>query len=335
MPFPKGLFYLVQLALFLGQGPSSGEAASLPTRADNSRTVAPANCIVVKPSGASASEFTSLQAAVDSIGSSTKPACIFLNSGTYNERVEIKVKAPLTLYGSTTDTGSYKKNTVIIQNTLGSQDAGSLDASSTVNLRSNDFAAYNIDFVNGYTAGQAVALTANGNKTGFYGCSFKSYQDTLYVKAGWMYYSNCYIEGAVDYIFGNGHAWIGESTIASNGPGYITASSRTEPTDTSRYIIDHSLITSTGTQDLTNKVYLGRPWRVNARVMYQYSILTNVVRPEGYSPMAEGATPVFQEFENTGAGADTSQRKYFTASDKALTKQDLWGADFKWYDASY
>ncbi|KAF5249387.1 hypothetical protein FANTH_5268 [Fusarium anthophilum] len=352
MLFTESLFHLFQLALFLSQGLSSGEAASLPIRADNSRTVAPADCIVVKPSGASASEFTSLQAAVNSISSSTKPTCIFLNSGTYNERVEIKVKAPLTLYGSTTEydrihlekqntltqclsIGSYKKNTVVIQNTLGSQDAGSLDASSTVNLRSNDFAAYNIDFVNGYTAGQAVALTANGNKTGFYGCSFKSYQDTLYVKAGWMYYSNCYIEGAVDYIFGNGHAWIGESTIASNGPGYITASSRTEPTDTSRYIIDHSTITPTGTQDLTNKVYLGRPWRVNARVMYQYSTLTNVVRPEGYAPMAEDATPIFQEFGNTGAGADTSQRKYFTPSDKALTKQDLWGADFKWYDTSY
>lgn len=48
---------------------------------------------------------------------------------------------------------------------------------------------------------QAVALTANGNKTGFYGCSFKSRQDTLYVKNGWMYYSNCYIEGrATDFI---------------------------------------------------------------------------------------------------------------------------------------
>ncbi|CVL07295.1 hypothetical protein FPRO04_08545 [Fusarium proliferatum] len=51
--------------------------------------------------------------------------------------------------------------------------------------------------------------------------------------------------------------------------------------------------------------------------------------------MAEGATPVFQEFGNTSAGADTSQRKYFTPSDKALTKPDLWGADFKWYDTSY
>lgn len=103
MPLPNSLFHLVQWALFIGQGPSLVEAASLPTRRDNSRTVAPANCIVVRPSGASASEFTSLQAAVNSIGSSTTPTCIFLNSGTYNERVEVKVKAPLTLYGATAE----------------------------------------------------------------------------------------------------------------------------------------------------------------------------------------------------------------------------------------
>jgi pectinesterase len=124
---PKGLYQLVQLALFFGQAPSPGEAASLWTRADNSRTVAPANWIVVKPSGASASEFTSLQAAVNSIGSATKPTCIFLDSGTFNERVEIKVKVPLTLYGS------------------------------------KDFAAYNIGFVNGYTAGQ-VSIRYHGSR---------------------------------------------------------------------------------------------------------------------------------------------------------------------------
>jgi hypothetical protein len=61
-------------------------------------------------------------------------------------------------------TRSYKKNTVVIQNTLGSQDAGSLDASSTVNLRSNDFAAYNIDFVNGYTAGQVSSSCHTSKK---------------------------------------------------------------------------------------------------------------------------------------------------------------------------
>jgi pectinesterase len=54
---------------------------------------------------------------------------------------------------------------------------------------------YNINVANEYTAGQAVALTSTGDYHGFYGCQFKSYQDTLFAKAGNQYYSNCYIEG--------------------------------------------------------------------------------------------------------------------------------------------
>lgn len=39
------------------------------------------------------------------------------------------------------------------------------------------------------------------------------------------------------------------------------------------------------------KVFLGRPWRVFARVIFQNSALANVVHPEGWTTMAEGATP--------------------------------------------
>jgi len=42
---------------------------------------------------------------------------------------------------------------------------------------------------------------------------------------------------------------------------------------------------------LVNKLFLGRPWRVLARVIYQNSDLSNVVHPEGYTTMAANATP--------------------------------------------
>ncbi|KAM5343552.1 hypothetical protein ACJ41O_012089 [Fusarium nematophilum] len=313
--------------LLLAQWINISQGLSISPRQATSRTSPPEGCLVVRTSNAQPGEFTSLQAAVNSIGSSTNPVCIFLYPGTYNERVDIHIRAPLTLYGSTVNTGNYKNNAVTINNTLGSYDAGSLDASSTVNIRSTSVSTYNINFVNGYTAGQAVAVTANGNMTGFYGCSFKSWQDTLYAKNGWQYYSNCYIE--VDYIFGNGNAWFGECTIASSGGGYITASSRTFDNDTARYI------TSTGQSDLTGLVFLGRPWRVNARVMYQYSTLTKVVNAEGWAPMADGATPTFQEYQNTGDGADTSKRKYLTPANGPARKEDLWGKFYQWYDTSY
>lgn len=121
--------------------------------------------------------------------------------------------------------------------------AGNLDASSVANIVSANFKAYNINFKNTYGSGsQAVAVTANGDKQGFYGCGFYGYQDTLYAKNGKQYYSNCYMEGAVDYIFGNAAAWFGECTIASNGGGAITATSREDPADPSRYVFDHSTV---------------------------------------------------------------------------------------------
>lgn len=120
--------------------------------------------------------------------------------------------------------------------------AGNLDASSTMNVVSANFKAYNMNFKNTYGAGtQAVAVTANGNQQSFYGVGFYGYQDTLYAKGGAQYYSNCYIEGAVDYIFGGAAAWFGECTIASNGGGAITANSRTTA-DSTWYVIDHSTV---------------------------------------------------------------------------------------------
>jgi pectin methylesterase-like acyl-CoA thioesterase len=110
---------------------------------------------------------------------------------------------------------------------------------------SSNFRAYNINFRNTYgTAGQAVAVAANGDQQGYYACGFYGYQDTLYAKSGRQYYSNCYIEGAVDFIFGAAAAWFGECTVASNGGGYITASSRTTTADDVWYVFDHSTVSS-------------------------------------------------------------------------------------------
>ena len=40
-----------------------------------------------------------------------------------------------------------------------------------------------------------------------------SFQDTLLADGGKQYYSNCYIAGAVDYIYGDASAWFGECTL--------------------------------------------------------------------------------------------------------------------------
>lgn len=302
-----------------------------------SRTSPPSGCLTVRSSGTKSGEYSTLSAALSALGtSSTSSACIFIYSGTYNEQVTITYKGPLTIYGYTTDTSSYKSNVVTITHSQTSTAAGSLDASSTANIKSSNFNAYNINFVNSYGKGtQAVAVTANGNKQGYYGCSFKGYQDTLYAKSGMQYYSNCYVEGAVDYIFGAAAAWFGESDIASNGAGYITANSRQTSDDTSWYVFDHSTIMAASGSSLAGKVYLGRPWRVLARVIYQYSSLSNVVNAAGWTTMAEGATPIFEEYQNTGDGSSTASRKYETKATAAVSKSVLWNGDVDWIDKSY
>lgn len=92
-----------------------------------------------------------------------------------------------------------------------------------------------------------MAVTANGDKQGYYACGFYGYQDTLYAKSGKQYYSNSYIEGATDYIFGNAAAWFGECTIANKGGGPITATSRTTNSEATWYVFDHSTVSLTTT----------------------------------------------------------------------------------------
>ncbi|KAF2114588.1 carbohydrate esterase family 8 protein [Lophiotrema nucula] len=315
---------------------TSARPVSLSKRA--SRTSTPSGCLTVRATGTKTGEYSTFGAALSALGTtSTAPACIFIYSGTYKEQVTINYKGALTTYGYTTDTGTYKSNTATITSGISSPAAGSLDASSTVNVVSSSFSAYNINFANTFGRGaQAVAVTANGNKQAFYGCSFKGYQDTLYAKDGDQYYSNCYIEGAVDYIFGKASAWFGECTIASNGPGAITASSREDATDPVWYVFDHSAVTAASGTSLNGKVYLGRPWRILARVIYQSSTLGNVINAAGWTTMAEGATPIYEEYANTGNGAVTTSRKYLTTASTAVTKAQLWpSSGTGWIDSTY
>ncbi|KAF2714500.1 carbohydrate esterase family 8 protein [Pleomassaria siparia CBS 279.74] len=299
------------------------------------RTSAPTGCLSVQADTTTSGWYQTVASAVASL-SGTADACIFIYSGTYTEQIAIEYGGALTVYGYTTDTGSYKNNAVTITHTISSSAAGSLDASSTLQVKSSNFKMYNINVANGYgSSAQAVALTANGDQQGYYGCKFDGYQDTLYAKSGYQYYSNCYIAGATDYIFGDASAWFGGCTIASKAGGAITASSREVATDTSWFVIDDSTVTADTGVSLSQNVYLGRPWRVLARVIYQNSVLTGVVAPEGYTTMATDATPIYMEYNNSGDGADTSERVDFTATDSAVSKDTLWPAGYAWIDTSY
>ncbi|KAJ5962767.1 hypothetical protein N7501_007708 [Penicillium viridicatum] len=297
-------------------------AAPTELAARTARTSAPAGCLTIGPHG----KYSTIGAALTALGSSKAPACIYVASGTYKEQLTINYGGALTLYGQTADADTYKENTVTITHTISSPAAGTLDKSATVNVVAPGFKMYNINVVNGFGKGaQAVALVANADKLGFYACQFLGYQDTLYVKSGTQYYSNSKIEGAVDYIFGAASAWFNNCDIVSNGPGAITASSREKPTDNTWYAFDHCNVKGSVAD---GSVFLGRPWRGLARVIYQNSNLGSVVNAKGWTPMAKGATPLYYEYNNTGAGSSTSARQFLSQISGAVTKETVLGSDY-------
>lgn len=138
-------------ALSLGTGVL---AAPTDLQRRSSRISAPSGCLTVGSGGT----YSTIGAALEALGSSTSSACIYIASGTYQEQLTIDYTGALILYGETTDTGTYKENTVTITHTISSPEAGTLDKSATVNVVSDGFRMYNINVVNGYGKGaQAIA----------------------------------------------------------------------------------------------------------------------------------------------------------------------------------
>lgn len=48
-----------------------------------------------------------------------------------------------------------------------------------------------------------MALRINGDQAAFYGCGFYGAQDTLNDDRGRHYFKECFIQGSIDFIFGN------------------------------------------------------------------------------------------------------------------------------------
>jgi pectinesterase len=191
-----------------------------------SRTSPPSGCLVVSKS-ASSGQYSTIQAAVNALSTtSTAAQCIFINPGTYTEQVLVaKRSAQLTIYGYTADTSSYTSNQVTITSSKSQADGLSNDETGTLRVKATDFKLYNVNVNNGYGKGsQAIALSAYAD-SGYYGCAFTGYQDTLLSNVGYQLYSKCLIQGVTDFIFGQQAASWFESCdirVLASSIGYIT-----------------------------------------------------------------------------------------------------------------
>ncbi len=277
-------------------------------------------------------EFPTIQMAMDhhpfaGIGRDGKPGRVFIEiaPGVYHERVIVTQNhTNITLVGM----GKTPED-VVITNSLNAKQAGGTFFTETVEINGTGFEADNITFENtAGNTGQAVAAAVRADKAVFKHCRFLGHQDTLFADYGRQYYVDSYIEGGVDFIFGNATAVFDHSEIHANGPGYLTAQSRTSPEQTTGYVIVDSKVTSgietgdgSGLGSATSApardtirrdtISLGRPWRPYSRVVYIDTELPADVVPEGWN--AWGKTPgtplaFYAEYHDSGPGANVAAR---------------------------
>ncbi|OIW31170.1 pectinesterase [Coniochaeta ligniaria NRRL 30616] len=169
----------------------------------------------------SRASFSSIQAAIESVGNTTTPAYILIAPGNYTEQLNVTRRGPLHLIGMSTrpwkgetysdiDVNTERQNDVQVWWNSANHDAifsdnvftSVLTVGPTFNATltgsgptgfpvpddtpfgCTDFRAYNIDFRNEfapYSDGPAHAIGVSRANAGFYSCGFYSWQDTIYI----------------------------------------------------------------------------------------------------------------------------------------------------------
>ncbi|EUC62043.1 pectinesterase [Rhizoctonia solani AG-3 Rhs1AP] len=288
----------------------------------------PAGSITVGSSG----KYKTLAAALKDTSSAT----YFIYSGTYTGLTTI-TRANIKIYGQTNNAQAYGSNTVTFTDNKPASTAGGDEQSATIRVQATGVSFYNLNIVNSYgkqaVQSQAIALSVEQGMFACYACQIKGYQDTLLAESGTQFYGKSYIEGAVDYIFGQrASIWITKSTLKSIGNGCITASGRSS-SDSNYYVINDSTIQGTGT------VYLGRPWGNYARVIFQNNNIGSDVVAAGWQAW-NTATPrtdhvLFGEYNNNGTGAWRNGRVGFATKLSAGVSITTVLGSTSWIDSAY
>ncbi len=167
--------------------------------------------------------------------------------------------------------------------------------------------------------GQAVAVQCLATDLTFTDCRFLGDQDTLYLygvgnrdgetvtRNSCMTFTDCYIEGTTDFIFGSAAALFRNCEIHSKSNSYITAASTCRGQKTG-FIFDRCRLTAAPG---VTKCYLGRPWRDYAQTVFVGCLMDAHILPQGWhdwdKPHAR-KTVFYAEYGSSGPGANAAAR---------------------------
>lgn len=273
--------------------------------------------------------YRTIQAA---IAAARPGATINIKPGRYTGQVVIPSSKPgLSLIG-TTGTAT----DVVITGNVPQSRAGA-SGSATVLNRAANTTIRNLTMANTYgTGSQALALYAAGDRQFYRNVRLLGHQDTFLswkgsgVKTLRQYIYKSYIEGDVDFIYGNGTVVIDRTTIMSldrgsrSNNGYITAAG-TSSADPYGILITRSTLTG---RAAGQTVALGRCWHpggsagASGQVVIRDSRLGGHIRQSRAWQDMSGfswKTCRFGEYNNSGTGATrgTGDRPQLTSSEAA------------------
>ena len=257
--------------------------------------------------------------------SGNKYHIVHIRPGIYYEKINMN-KNRVILYGDDPETtiltyddyaGKLKSNNT----QLGTQDSYSFA------VNAQEFVAINITFQNthvndpnnGIKDNQAVAVGVFQDRAAFYNCRLTGYQDTFYPKnEARVYCKDCYIEGNVDFIFGDAALLCENCTLCANRDDSPITAPSTSLKNPFGFVFMDCRITSVDGKDFNGnditRIYLGRAWKEGARAVYIRCEEPANLSPDGWrSRMSEDAVEaLFAEYRCTGEGASEerlAQRK--------------------------
>jgi pectinesterase len=262
-----------------------------------------------------------LQAAIDRLP--PQGGVVELAPGVYREKVAI-TKPHVRLHGL----GRAPQDVVIVWSD-GARTSGGTIKSATLTIAGDDVRADNLTVQNDYwlkypdQPSQAVALAVTGDRDVFDRVRLLGHQDTLYAASrvkcegrgcgtSRQLFRDCYVEGHVDFIFGDAKAWFQRCEIhaLARATVMLTAQSKLTPGQDSGYVFERCRVTADpGAQ----AIWLGRPWRPYATVVFLDTQLEAPVQPAGWREWRPGEThsletAYYAEAGSTGPGADALSR---------------------------
>jgi pectin methylesterase-like acyl-CoA thioesterase len=306
---------------------------STPTSPTPTPSTTPSTTATVAADGTG--RYRTIQAAVDAVpANNPSRTTITIKPGTYREIVTVPANKP---YVSFEGLGPSAADTVIVNNHSNAGGYGTFN-SATVFVNGHDFAARNLTFRNDYGEGsQAVAANVDADRVVLDNVRLLGNQDTLLINVNARaYVHNSYIEGTVDFIFGDGTAvFHGDQIYERRTAGGPITAARTAAGKTYGFLIYKSAVTGA----TNNTTQLGRPWGPDAQVVYRESALSaTMATAQPWIDMSGNAwqNARFSEYKNTGAGATVNgnRRQLTDAQAASYTPQRYLAGSDGWNPVS-